>query len=117
MRRDKASQLQEQVDSIRTRLPARTQRAMDAASEKGASNWLTALPLEEQGFFYPSLTSATRSTYGTAGTHHVYPASVFAGKASPWITAFRVPTEDTWAFDTTRSATFSATCWRRLVPT
>ena len=31
-------------------LPDTLQRAMDLASEKGASSWLTALPLSEHGF-------------------------------------------------------------------
>ena len=38
-----ASQLKEQ-------LPADLQRSMELASEKGASNWLFALPLEKYGF-------------------------------------------------------------------
>lgn len=35
---------------LREHLPADLKRAMDLASEKGASSWLTALPLEEHGF-------------------------------------------------------------------
>ena len=31
-------------------LPQKTQRATDLATEKGASNWLTALPLKDMGY-------------------------------------------------------------------
>ena len=31
-------------------LPNRTQRAVDLASEKGASNWLTVIPLKDMDF-------------------------------------------------------------------
>ena len=36
--------------ALRSALPEVMQRAMDLAQEKGASNWLTSLPLEEFGF-------------------------------------------------------------------
>ena len=36
--------------SVRSALPPNLQLAMDLAKEKGASSWLTALPLEEHGF-------------------------------------------------------------------
>ena len=35
---------------MKREIPATLQRAMDLGSEKGASTWLTALPLQEQGF-------------------------------------------------------------------
>ena len=50
VRRQQASRLARSADGIRDRLPLRTQRAMSAAREKGASSWLTALPLAEHGF-------------------------------------------------------------------
>ena len=40
-----------EVDRIKSLLPKDLQFAMDLASEKGASTWLSALPLEEYGFF------------------------------------------------------------------
>ena len=47
--------LQRQQDSEKTselkgRLPNTLQRAMDVSSEKGASSWLTTLPIAEHGF-------------------------------------------------------------------
>ena len=38
------------ADSLRNTLPTLSRRTMDLASEKGASNWLTSLPIEEYGF-------------------------------------------------------------------
>ena len=38
------------ASELRTRLPACLQRAVDLAQERGASSWLTALPIEEFGF-------------------------------------------------------------------
>ena len=38
------------ASELRTRLPACLQRAVDLAQERGASSWLTALPIQEFGF-------------------------------------------------------------------
>ena len=35
---------------LKAKLPADLQRAMDLAQERGASSWLTSLPIEEFGF-------------------------------------------------------------------
>ena len=43
-------ELEEEASRLRERLPAQMQRVMDCTREKEASNWLTALPLEELGF-------------------------------------------------------------------
>ena len=40
----------EAASAVRDLLPGSQQRAMDLAREKGASSWLTALPIEEFGF-------------------------------------------------------------------
>ena len=40
----------EAADELRNALPALLQRAMDLTMEKGASSWLTVLPLEEHHF-------------------------------------------------------------------
>ena len=49
-RRAKAVRLESQSASIKDRLPQNTNRAVIAAEEKGASTWLTALPLADFGF-------------------------------------------------------------------
>ena len=41
---------QEEADNIYEQLPDRLQKAVDLAKEKGASTWLTVLPLTEHGF-------------------------------------------------------------------
>lgn len=38
------------ADDLYSQLPAQLQKAVDLAKEKGASTWLTALPLKEHGF-------------------------------------------------------------------
>ncbi|CAM1309822.1 Uncharacterised protein r2_g1998 [Pycnogonum litorale] len=38
------------VEKIRKKLPAQLQRTLDLAAEKGASSWLTALPIRDHGF-------------------------------------------------------------------
>ena len=40
----------EEANELRARLPGSTRKAMDLASERGASNWLTSLPIQEFGF-------------------------------------------------------------------
>ena len=42
--------IKQQITDIKTRLPYDTLRYFDQAREKGASSWLNALPLSEQGF-------------------------------------------------------------------
>ena len=38
------------AEQVKGEIPAKLQRAMDLGSQKGASTWLTALPLQKQGF-------------------------------------------------------------------
>ena len=47
LRREQASQC---AETLKGDLPATSRRAMMLASEKGASNWLTSLPIKEFGF-------------------------------------------------------------------
>ncbi|KAF3980765.1 MAG: hypothetical protein HFP76_00405 [Methylococcales symbiont of Iophon sp. n. MRB-2018] len=47
LRREQASH---SVEELKGSLSATSRRAMELASEKGASNWLTSLPIEEFGF-------------------------------------------------------------------
>ena len=46
----KEHQLKTKEETLREQLPYVSQRAMDLAQEKGASNWLFALPLQARGF-------------------------------------------------------------------
>ena len=49
-RRAKACLLKNRSTLVKDCLPHKTQRAVLAAEEKGASSWLTALPLADFGF-------------------------------------------------------------------
>ncbi|XP_068696931.1 uncharacterized protein [Montipora foliosa] len=49
-RREKDHGLREELEEVKAMLPDKTQRAMDLACEKGASNWLTVIPLKDMDF-------------------------------------------------------------------
>ena len=42
--------LKEELEEVKAILPDKTQRAVDLACEKGASNWLTVIPLKDMDF-------------------------------------------------------------------
>ena len=49
-RKEKDNGLKEELEEVKARLPDKTQRAVDLACEKGASNWLTVIPLKDMDF-------------------------------------------------------------------
>ena len=49
-KREKQARLSEEAKQVHNRLPAALQRPVELACEKGASSWLTALPLSVHGF-------------------------------------------------------------------
>ena len=50
MRTDKGDQLREKCEEVKSSLPEKTARAVDLATQKGASTWLTVLPIKEMNF-------------------------------------------------------------------
>ena len=50
VRREKDDDIKEKLEQLKTSLPRRTRRAVDLACEKGASSWLTAIPLKDMNF-------------------------------------------------------------------
>ena len=50
MRREKSEALRTKLNDIKNSLTLKTQHADELASEKGASNWLTVIPIDEMGF-------------------------------------------------------------------
>ena len=50
VRKDKDDYLKGKLEELKVSLPVRTQRAVDLACEKGASSWLTAIPLKDMNF-------------------------------------------------------------------
>ena len=50
LRRVKKQELTSAVDSVSNDLPVSLKRSVELASEKGASSWLSALPIQEHGF-------------------------------------------------------------------
>ena len=49
-RREKDDLLKLQCEQVRESLPSKTERAVELATEKGASNWLTVIPIKEMNF-------------------------------------------------------------------
>ena len=42
--------MNEKLEQVKNLLPTRTKRAIELATEKGASNWLTVIPIEDLNF-------------------------------------------------------------------
>jgi len=49
-RREKDESLKMQCEQLRESLPSKSERAVELATEKGASNWLTVIPIKEKNF-------------------------------------------------------------------
>ena len=49
-RRDKDARLREDLEEVKNALPEQTKRAADLAAEKGASCWLTVIPVKDMDF-------------------------------------------------------------------
>ena len=49
-RREKVEWLKMQCEQVRESLPSKTERAVELAMEKEASNWLTVIPIKEMNF-------------------------------------------------------------------
>ena len=62
--------LSDEASRLRESLPMKLQRAMDLGSEKGASSWLVALPIEDEHNF--TLPKGSLRDADTAGHHHTY---------------------------------------------
>ena len=50
VRKEKDDDLKGKLEELKASLPVRTQGAVDLACEKGASSWLTAVPLKDMNF-------------------------------------------------------------------
>ena len=50
IQQQRCQQASQAADTLNSTLPTLSRRSMDFASEKGGSNWLTSLPIEEHGF-------------------------------------------------------------------
>ena len=77
----KRQSLSDSAAELRDNLPANLKYAMDLAQERGASNWLTALPIEEHGFLLHkgAFRDAVALRYGWHPLH--LPTSCTCGKS------------------------------------
>ena len=71
VRSSKRKHGQGSASNLRPQLANSTQRSMDLAQEKGASNWLTTLPINENGFIMVHFVML--SLLGTIGYHLTFP--------------------------------------------
>ena len=49
-RKQKDDCLSERLEQVKNSLPTKAKRAVEFATEKGSSNWLTVIPLKELGY-------------------------------------------------------------------
>ena len=70
VRSERSKELQHRAERIKEMTPRKTQRALDLATEKGSSAWLTVLPLQDLGF----------NLNKTTGQWKISPPHVFVGK-------------------------------------
>ena len=68
VRKEKDDDQKQKLDEIKSSLSVRTQRAIDLGCEKGATSWLTAIPLKEMNFDLskPEFRDALRMRYDWA---------------------------------------------------
>ena len=50
VRRERLKEVEHRLECIKEMVPRKTQRALDLATEKGSTAWLTVLPLQDLGF-------------------------------------------------------------------
>ena len=46
----KAARIKEKIDAVHDNLPEDAQRFMEQSQDRGASSWVNAIPIEEEGF-------------------------------------------------------------------
>ena len=67
------------ASELEDNLPTNLKGAMTVSVEKGASSWLSTLPIEEHGFNLHK--GAFRDVYVMAGVHHICLSTVFVDEA------------------------------------
>jgi len=86
--RDQLSEesVQEKLDQLKTSISGKTLRAVDLATQKGASTWLTVLPIRDMNFDLnkSEFRDAVKLRYDWEVL--ICPLFVFAGTTSMWIT-------------------------------
>ena len=103
IRQENQKRDQDEAQRIYTQLPDRLQKAVTLSREKGASTWLTTLPLTEHGFTLhkSAFHDALALRYGWVPAHH-YPANVPVGTTSVWNMHYPVQGEDSLPSDITK---------------
>ena len=77
VRSERSKELEHRAERIKEMAPRKTQRALDLATEKGSSAWLTVLPLQDLGFNLNIRgSSVTLLNYPTTGQWKISPPHV-----------------------------------------
>ena len=77
VRSERSKELEHRAERIKEMAPRKTQRALDLATEKGSSAWLTVLPLQDLGFNLNIRgSSVTLLNYATTGQWKISPPLV-----------------------------------------
>ena len=85
VRSDKRVKQKEDARNLQRQLPVSLQRSMELSQEKGASTWLTALPIDDHGFaLHKSAFRDALSLSGTIGRSRIHPLTAVAATHSAW---------------------------------
>ena len=89
---------------MKNSLPTKTKRAVELATEKGSSNWLTVIPLKELDYKLnkKEFRDAIKLRYGSAHAHAVFNLA--------WITQWCVSAADSLSSAITNCATWKQRC-------
>lgn len=102
VKKQKRSHQATNVNNLKSALSPDLQRAMEVSQEKGASNWLTVLPVEEHGFAL-HMPSGMQLLFDTVGFPVAFPCHAPVGQTSRLSMPYPVLKEDIPPLDTMKS--------------
>ena len=82
LRSEKHTQQKEEANNLQNQIPSTLKRLTELSQEKGASTWLTSLPIDDHGFACTSLHSGMLSPSGTAGHFRIHPLMIIVPVAT-----------------------------------
>ena len=98
------------ANDLKETLPTKLQKALTIRSEKGASSWLSALPITEHGFaLHKGAFRDVLCLRYMGGDHHIYPPTVSVASTLPLNMPLAAQEADFLLFATTKSATLPPT--------
>ena len=103
-RKQKDDCLSERLEQVKNSLPTKAKRAVELATEKGSSNWLTVIPLKELDYKLnkKEFRDAIKLRYGSAHAHAVFNLA--------WITQWCVSAAGSLSSAIMKCATWKQRC-------